>query len=273
MDIFAGIGALSSTITILETSKKVNSKTQMLYKRLREGKVRIGIFGAGGTGKTTLAYSLAGKLDELSLEYTETPTAEEVNIGKNVIGNYWIAPGQEERIQTEWPQMFREITNGKITGIINVVSYGYHATDPRIPWTGLNKYYTTGQSKADFLKKFQEERLKIELKFLEELVPRIKDSKKKIWMITLVTKQDLWWQDRLIVQDYYTKGIYNEKIQEIQGQKGKEHFKHDYLSASVVINSLRIGSDIFVENSQGYDVPLQNSNLLMLLNQINSCLK
>lgn len=273
MDIFTGIGALSSTITLVEASKKVNSKTNMLLKRIRDGEVKIGVFGAGGTGKTTLSYFLAGKLNELSLQYQETPSDEKVKIGKNVMGVYWVAPGQEARIKTDWPKMFREISSGKVTGIINVVSYGYHTTDSRIPWTEMDKYYQSDFSKEQFLTAFQKARLDMELRFMDELVPRIKDSKNKIWMITLITKQDLWWPDRVAVQNYYTKGDYNLKIEDIQKQKGLENFRHDFLSTSLVINSLRIGPDIFVENSQGYDVPLQNANLLMFLNRIETCLK
>jgi len=169
--------------------------------------------------------------------------------------------------------MFRQISAGKVQCLINVVSYGFHGTNPLWETYKQGEWYEEGMSKEVFFRKFLEENRKIELALMKELSHRIKDAKQKIRMITLVTKQDLWWKDKEIVQDFYTTGEYNEIIQEISKKKGEDNFEHTFSSVSLISNNFRIGNEIFYPTVGGYDQSLRISNLDNFISGYNSLLQ
>jgi hypothetical protein len=95
--------------------------------------------------------------------------------------------------------------------------------------------------------------------------------KKKVIFITLVTKQDLWWNNRYPVQDYYQQGDYHLKIQEIESQLGRNNFVHEYISLSLVTENFRSGnSEILVPVTEGYEQKIQVLNLYQLLDFIEN---
>jgi hypothetical protein len=95
------------------------------------------------------------------------------------------------------------------------------------------------------------------------------DAKKKIWMITLVTKQDLWWKDRNEVRRHYMEGPYNEQIKEIANKRGQQNFAHEYLSASLVISNLGTGAgELLAPTTGGYDQNIQFANLRQLFDAV-----
>jgi hypothetical protein len=261
MDFFVVLGGVSSAITIADQRKKIQSKIATYQRYLVEGKLTVGVFGAGGVGKTTLAKYLTGDSTYIHPAYEESATDEKKKIGKNIIGHFWVAPGQERKMDTYWPEMYREISRGKVQRIINVVSYGYHSVDPKINYTEMKNYFEEGISQEEFLMKYLEDRRKLEIKTIADLSHRIKDSKNPVSLITLVTKQDLWWKDRDSVSEHYLNGAYNRCIEDILAQKGKEGFQHEYISISLVSNNFNIGNEIFKEIEAGYDENLRQANL------------
>jgi ABC-type uncharacterized transport system YnjBCD ATPase subunit len=128
MDFFTTVGLASSAITLAKEGKSLKSLIKKLGKFIKDGKCVVIIFGTGGTGKTTLAYILSGK-DIEDFKYHETPNIEKVNLNQDIWGHYLVAPGQKRRVERYWPDLFRKLSSGKIAGVINVVSYGYHSID------------------------------------------------------------------------------------------------------------------------------------------------
>jgi HD superfamily phosphohydrolase YqeK len=73
-------------------------------------------------------------------------------------------------------------------------------------------------------------------------------------MMTLVTKQDLWWQKRHLLKDYYQLGNYSESIQKIQNTLGQANFIHEYISASLLTENFAVANgEILAPVSAGYD--------------------
>jgi len=273
VDFFTVVGTVGAGITIAETTKKMHSKVGMLKKRLLDGYLKIGVFGAGGTGKTSLGYFVTGEWDKIDVLYQESPTDEKVDIGKNIMGVIWIAPGQLDRIDSFWHKMFREIVSGKVRNVINVVSYGFHSVAFTLENYQQHKLYENGDSKEQFLQKFLHKNREHEIRLMKELSHRIKDAQEPVKMITLVTKQDLWWKEREQVKGFYTNGGYNDIIQNIYKKKGENHFQHVYVSASFIHNNFNIGKDVLKLTNEGYDQVLKIQNLEAFMNEYNAFLQ
>jgi hypothetical protein len=246
----------------------------------RHGYLRVSVFGAGGTGKSYLAELLEdGNIDPefFSKAYEESLFPETRKLGglnDGIWGNVIVPPGQKRRAESYWHEEYEALRDGKSTGIINVVSWGHHAFGD-LSYKDT-KYYQPGMSIPKFLKAYAEERRQIELAALGEIVPRIidADNKKRIWMITLVTKQDLWWNERNLVRDFYTTGTYNNYIEQIRQSRGHQHFIHEYLSASLVTRNFTTGAgEILASTTPGYDQSLQYAHLNRLLETISNFAK
>lgn len=90
-------------------------------------------------------------------------------------------------------------------------------------------------------------------------------------MLTLVTKQDLWWDRRGEVRGYYEQGQYNTHITDIARARGSQNFRHDYVSASLVISNFRTGNgEILAQTIGGYDEIIQAQNQANLLRTITT---
>jgi energy-coupling factor transporter ATP-binding protein EcfA2 len=226
-------------------------------------------FGPAGTGKTTLASILSGNSDHLKApgRYVSSLSVEEVGLPGDLVCTVVVAPGQRRYMDTIWPELYSNLPRGRAGGIINVVSYGYHAfTDRSYKDSTL---YREEMTETQFLAAYQEERRRIELDVIQRLVPRISDTTQKIWMITLATKQDLWWEYRNDMREHYMKGAYNEHINAIRRAKGNRNFRHEYLSASLVISNWETDrGEVLAQNTAGYDQRIQIANLQALVNAV-----
>lgn len=257
----------------LELSKqlpKLKSKIEMIVDYFKQGKLIIVILGPGGVGKTTLAKYLTGDDKYKNTGYLESTSDEDFKIRKNVIGKYWVAPGQNRRIKKYWPKIQRAIATGKVRAIIMVVSYGYHSIDKRLNYEHIGDVYEAGMTKSSFFKEYLSKNRETELTIIRELKPFIISCKERVHFMTLVTKQDLWWKEKDQVNDYYLNGKYNQEILEIQNHKGFENFDHNYMSLSLMDNNFSIGKDEFKLVAEGYDDNIQSINIDAFLNQLKA---
>lgn len=75
-----------------------------------------------------------------------------------------------------------------------------------------------------------------------------------MWFLTLVTKQDLWWNSRAEVEEYYRDGEYGKILQTIEARQGIQQFRHERVLASLVIRNFKTGTDELLQpNVAGYD--------------------
>jgi hypothetical protein len=102
---------------------------------------------------------------------------------------------------------------GGIAGVINVVSYGYHEYQV----TKEKIFLADGSVDPAFLIKHRE----IEIQQLDEWTPLLGSPITVDWLITVVTKADLWWDQRNAVHDHYTSGIYYKALGQAQSLKPK----------------------------------------------------
>jgi hypothetical protein len=265
------IGTVSTGVSAIELSQKMFPSVKKIFKLLKDGKLKIAIFGAGGTGKSTLGKVLSGEFDPNSLlqPYQESISTEHYKLDSNFVGTVIVAPGQIRREDT-WDNLFRTMAGGKFNLIIHTVAWGYHSFG-EIGYT-QHGLYQNGMTLDRFMDLYTKECRNRELDVLNKISPylSIADRQKTV-LITLVTKQDLWWNDRLKLQDYYQNGDYEKIIQAIRHKKGSANFTHEYRSASLVMENLLSGAnELLVSTTGGYDQRLQAAHFKKLIKTIET---
>ncbi|GAB4463953.1 MAG: hypothetical protein OHK0029_33420 [Armatimonadaceae bacterium] len=93
-----------------------------------------------------------------------------------------------------------------------------------------------------------------EIEIIEGLADHLRNTTFPLKMLTLVTKQDLWWGQRDQVREFYEQGEYATFIERIQQVKGQQNFVHEFAYVSLTLQNLRThdGKEIALTTA-GYD--------------------
>jgi len=135
--------------------------------------------------------------------------------------------------------------------IINVVCYGYHSL-ARVDFTH-HELYRRGITNEVFMKAFLEKMRLDEVNAFRALLPHFETAPGKLRLITLVTKQDLWWDNRNTVQEHYLNGEYGKLVSDLAAYRGT-HFDHSYVSCALnVLNFATSDGHILAKTTAGYD--------------------
>lgn len=248
---------------------------------VKNGHVRIAVFGLGGTGKTTLGEILSGQVKTGSpgKPYQLSHKTDEFSVQGDYVCTVIVPGGQEQRILNDWPAIYRTLAAGKSRGVINVVAAGHHSFS-HVNYRETRYYKALAREmdreprRDEFIEHYLRDRRDAELAITRELIPHLKIAEGSLWMITLITKQDLWWKDRDTIRDFYTMGEYNHLIQELARSRGEQNFSHEYVSASLVMNNLQTADgEVLVPTAEGYDQTLQYANLMNFINLVNALLR
>lgn len=180
-----------------------------------------------------------------------------------------VPPGQDIYHQRNWGQLFNSLQDSSRAIVINLVCWGFHSLEkdevPRVPEFVAG---VTPQAKELFL----QNKRQLELTTSQKIIQPFSNFQHPLHMITLVTKQDLWWKDRHVVQTFYENGEYSRQIQSIYLAKGQANFTHHFSSVSFgQINFNTADRQQLFETSAGYDnaaLTANFSNFIELLKQI-----
>lgn len=260
-----------SALEVYKERKAIEGIFSSLRFVLKNGRVRVLVFGPGGTGKSTLGATL-GSDDNLESrqthEYRESSNVDEEQFEDVPFGIVKVAPGQGRRRDLYWPALFRELAAGRVHGVIYVGCWGLHSFE--LSTIREHKLYEDGMTKDKFLAAHVAAAQQEELEAMRELAPHIIASKRRsLWMISLISKQDLWWDSRDQVKLHYERGAYNEIVASILQKRGSQGFQHEYLSASLGIVNLATPNDgVLVPTASGYDQRLQAGHLNLLHNRL-----
>lgn len=162
------------------------------------------ILGSSGVGKTNFLASLKDNMAEAveALNRTEFVQRNRISLSNEPF-IFVDTPGQELH-QSRRIQAIREDMGHGIDGIINVTCFGYHegASGKK------NVFEEDGSVRQDFL----EQNRSNEIRLMNEWSDLLGDPKTAGWLITLVTKADLWWDHEDEVLNYYRTGNYFEAL-------------------------------------------------------------
>lgn len=228
------------------------------------------VIGPGGTGKTTLSQILKGEYNFLldsGRSYQESVGVESVKIKGSPNVAMLIPPGQPHRREATWPDLLRDIGNGKFRGIILLSAFGFHSLGD-LP---INQHQLYKGDANAFLVKFLEEMRKDEISILKSIAPHVAMNRRQQWLLSLVTKQDLWWKKHSDVETHYRVGEYGVEIDNIIKKTNPKLFRHELCFASLTISNLISGANELLQpNTEGYDHARQASSLLNLFKTIDA---
>lgn len=165
---------------------------------------RVLVLGATGTGKTNMIDSFTQIMPE-AIHYmarTRYPKSRSIkNMGE--VFKVVDTPGDELYESIRMPEIRKAMARG-LSGIINVVSFGYH--EYRI---GKREAIdSSGNVRVDFLERHRD----VEKRALGEWVSLLGDREIAGWLITVVAKADLWWDRKEDVLRHYESGPYFDAL-------------------------------------------------------------
>lgn len=236
-------------------------KARRTFRRITRGYIEIPIFGAGGVGKSTAGLIIAGaEPDSAYRPYEESLWTEVVPLTGDIPGELKVAPGQQHRIGAHWPELFKRLSAGKSIGLINVVSFGFHSLEIR--FAKESDSWVDGMSMADFRDAYTESKRALEIQLLREVIAGLSAVTTKMWMATVINKQDLWFKDHSRVMKHYEQGEYWSLIDSASSRLGSRYFQHELIPTSLALSNLTTKSgEIVAESSGGYDVEARNASL------------
>ena len=255
--------AAGTAATIYQHRKSISQFLRRLRRKVQNGVWEIPIFGDAGCGKSVLGKFLIGELDTAVAAaggYRESFEIETRTINQEYPYSFVIGPGQKRRRAATWNQLFRVLESTKRpTVILNVASYGHGSfIGDRSDHAAYRKSHSQQQFRDKYLRFNQEQ----ELVALRELAERIKTTSNRVTMLSVVTKQDLWWNDRQVVKEHYEQGEYAEIIKQITQVRGEAGFEHKLWSISLIQLNLLLDDQFCVaQTAAGYDERLQMRNL------------
>jgi GTPase SAR1 family protein len=172
---------------------------QKWFSRLRDifrEKHNFLFLGPTGVGKTNLIESLRTNvpvdIDRMNRTLDSSTKALKVD---NTILRFIDVPGEIGKKDIRLDVIRRQFS-GKITGIVNVTTYGYHEHASGNKSDALTREHT---AKHQWLRDHR----RMEIEATEEWVKEFSHLRSSKGLITIITKADLWWTQRDTVLKYY----------------------------------------------------------------------
>ena len=182
--------------------------------------------GASGVGKTQLIRSLTSLVPELVSIVERTHFVEKNRIevdGK--LFEFVEAPGELIRYKIR-DSAIKEAVRQKYSLIINVVASGYHEYSEH----NANRVF---DEEGNIFEEFTETHKEIEIDMLSEWCEQFDRSKSLPNLVTVVSKADIWWDQRENVILHYKDGEYASFLDgfdfdhAVVGYSARVHRMHD----------------------------------------------
>jgi hypothetical protein len=261
-----------------ENRESILSQLGKIFKWFRGSKKAPGILvmGAGGTGKTTLAQLLSGNQPGLlgvPRDYEESIAIERLMLKDDKNVEIVIPPGQQHRRDATWADLESELVDGKYRGLILVSAYGYHSLGN----ISYKRHRLYRGNKKQFMQRYLRDRRNEEIAILQRLTPHIRRCPTRLWTLSLVTKEDLWWQRRLAAEGHYRgqrNGTYGGFLRELLHRPSPTTFRHEHVSCSLAINNFVTGRrELLKTTTEGYDQQMQRESLRRLVEAVAALMK
>ncbi len=195
------VAGAKTAVDIYKLAKELGwiDKLKTFWKK----KKRIIVLGSTGAGKTQFIDSMQQLIPQLILNTQRTafPLDRVLSLAGELF-EITDTPGQSSHRSRRMDAIRDAMKDAD--GVINVVSYGYHEWDVSAD-EAITKQ---GTAKLQFLKDHRE----IETTAAAEWADLLSSGLKNPWLITLVSKADLWWDQRDDVKRHYESGSYHKGL-------------------------------------------------------------
>jgi len=171
------------------------------FKDIFRRRHRILLLGSTGVGKSNFVKSLIDPLPEVidTLNRTVFPRYHRLKIEAQPF-EFIDTPGQAAHAPVRMKEIRRLIRKKANLGVISLVAYGYHEYVADL----ASAFDSKGKVNPEFLKLHRQ----YECEFVEAWAPLLIDPTITKWIITLISKADLWWSSRNTVLKFYTNPPY-----------------------------------------------------------------
>lgn len=245
--------AINLASVAIQNHQALRNQLLRLWDRLTRGHTRIVVFGNAGAGKSSFGQLLAGR-SLGSGDYRESTEVERYDIEGSTSCTVLVPPGQKRLRDATWGGLETFVATTRCV-VVHVVDWGLNEVAP-LPWTQLGTYREGLDARATF-EAFAEQQRALELEPLERLL-HVEPHEGRVRLVTVVSKQDLWWRWRDRVRTHYDQGAYGEAIRRLEHQRGAGNVHHTLWSAAPIIKNLRDGDgSILLPCSEGFDEPLR----------------
>lgn len=205
----AGIGGIKTAQDLYKIAKELGwiGRLKNFWKKKR----RILVLGSTGAGKTQFLDSMQKLIPDLIHHTTRTayPNRKSFELDAASIFEFTDTPGQKLHGSLRLPAIKEAMKNAD--GVINVTAHGYHEWD-----VDRGEALTAkGEAKQSYLQRHRE----VEVEQLHEWNHLLSIGLRNPWLITVVTKADLWWDERDKVKAHYESGAYFKALGPAQGMR------------------------------------------------------
>ncbi len=198
---------------VIETSAAatINAFARSLH-HIRHGRAMFGVVGVGGAGKSSFARVISGQaaLHELPVEYESDLTEERSEFRDTQFLQLLTIAGQDTLATRGHRSIAKELKKLKRLVLVNIVTYGHSAPPRTMTQSQFERFGgIEGASLAQLAKDyFRKQRVQEELHVhqLARALSADSDAARstRVIFLTVILKQDLWWDDRQAVFDHYT---------------------------------------------------------------------
>ena len=232
------------------------------------------MFGPGGVGKTTfgrfvesgtvLPVEPPGKyVEDLKIARFRSPSGAEAE--------YLVPPGQERRRPRDWDDLLARLGDGEFCGVVIFASYGYHS----LAQAGGYKAHTLYDgNRKEFLSAYLEAKRLEEIAVAKLVGKAVRRSPEPVWILTCVTKQDLWWRDKAHSNEFYEVGAYADALTSSLEGCDPSLLRRETSYCCLAIQNLRDAHrDIIAEHDPKYDEVKKAESLAALLERLEALLE
>jgi hypothetical protein len=179
-----------------------------------------------------------------------------------------IPPGQKHRRETTWTDLIADVVAGKYRGVILVTAYGHQS----IARDSYKQHPLFAARKDDFVPALLAQQRADELTILDQVLAALRMARNRVWLLTVVAKQDLWWPDRVEAEKFYREGEYGRRVAGAFGEHGSRDRHHELCMASLVIQNwtTQTPGERLRPNAEGYDQTAQRNSIRRLLELIDA---
>lgn len=127
---------------------------------------------------------------------------------------------------------------------------GYHS----LPQESYRAHALYRGNKDEFLTAYHAACQEVELAVLNRVANALRIAPAKVWLLSVVAKEDLWWPHRTLATAFYATGPYADVVAGLAAARGASRFRHELVRTSLLINNFSDGEGEPLEkNAAGYD--------------------